>query len=129
MSAPTGWLNCDGSAVSRTTYANLFAVIGTNYGVGDGSTTFNLPSVVDNAPVGAGNLFTLGQQFGAVQHNHTSPAHYHQETTINDSNLGGGVNTVAAGAAGHSDTYSAAVTINNTASYQPSIGVNFIIKY
>lgn len=41
--APTGWLICDGSAISRTTYAALFAVIGTKYGSGDGSTTFNLP--------------------------------------------------------------------------------------
>jgi microcystin-dependent protein len=41
--APTGYLLCDGSAVSRTTYADLFAVIGTKYGSGDGSTTFNLP--------------------------------------------------------------------------------------
>ncbi len=41
--APTGWLQCDGSAVSRTTYANLYAAIGTVYGAGDGSTTFNLP--------------------------------------------------------------------------------------
>lgn len=43
-SVPTGWLSCDGSAVSRTTYAKLFSVIGTTYGVGDGSTTFNLPN-------------------------------------------------------------------------------------
>lgn len=42
--APSGWLKCDGSAVSRTTYANLFAVIGTTYGAGDGSTTFNVPN-------------------------------------------------------------------------------------
>jgi microcystin-dependent protein len=41
--APSGWLMCDGAAVSRTTYANLFAAIGTSYGVGNGSTTFNLP--------------------------------------------------------------------------------------
>lgn len=40
---PTGYLACDGSAVSRTTYADLFAVLGTSYGAGDGSTTFNLP--------------------------------------------------------------------------------------
>ena len=44
-SAPTGWLECDGSAVSRTTYANLFSVIGTTFGVGDASTTFNLPDL------------------------------------------------------------------------------------
>lgn len=42
-SAPAGWLLCDGSAVSRTTYASLFAAIGTAYGSGDGSTTFNVP--------------------------------------------------------------------------------------
>ena len=42
---PEGWLTCDGSAVSRSTYATLFAVIGTTYGAGDGSTTFNLPNV------------------------------------------------------------------------------------
>ena len=41
--APTGWLECNGGAVSRTTYAALFAVIGTLWGIGDGSTTFNLP--------------------------------------------------------------------------------------
>lgn len=43
--APTGYLNCDGSAVSRTTYSTLFAAIGTLWGTGDGSTTFNLPSI------------------------------------------------------------------------------------
>jgi microcystin-dependent protein len=42
--APTGWLLCDGAAISRTVYARLFAAIGTTYGVGDGSTTFNLPN-------------------------------------------------------------------------------------
>jgi len=46
-SVPSGFLECDGSAVSRTTYATLFAVIGTTYGSGDGSTTFNLPDLQD----------------------------------------------------------------------------------
>ena len=45
--SPAGWLLCDGSAVSRTTYAALFAVIGTTYGSGNGSTTFNLPNLTD----------------------------------------------------------------------------------
>ncbi|MCI5058782.1 MAG: phage tail protein, partial [Flavobacteriales bacterium] len=53
--APTGWLLCDGSAVSRTTYANLFALIGTTYGAGDGSTTFNVPDMQGRVPVGSGN--------------------------------------------------------------------------
>jgi microcystin-dependent protein len=44
-SVPTNWLECDGAAVNRTTYAALFAVISTIYGVGDGSTTFNLPDL------------------------------------------------------------------------------------
>lgn len=42
-SPPTGWLACDGSAISRVTYAALFSVVGTMWGVGDGVTTFNLP--------------------------------------------------------------------------------------
>lgn len=42
---PTGWLQCNGAAVSRTTYARLFKKIGTKYGAGDGSTTFNLPDL------------------------------------------------------------------------------------
>ena len=54
---PDGFLWCDGAAVSRTLYADLFAVIGTNFGAGDGSTTFNLPSgflrlMGDTAPAG-----------------------------------------------------------------------------
>ena len=51
---PSGWLLCDGSAVSRSTYAALFALIGTSYGVGNGSTTFNLPDLRGRAPIGAG---------------------------------------------------------------------------
>ena len=48
---PTGYLLCDGSAVSRTTYADLFAAIGTTYGSGDGSTTFNLPDLTNRVPM------------------------------------------------------------------------------
>lgn len=50
VTIPAGWLVCDGSAVSRTTYKALFDVIGTTYGVGDGTTTFNLPN--GSIPVG-----------------------------------------------------------------------------
>jgi len=53
-SAPEGWLMCDGSAVSRTTYANLWAVLSSTYGSGDGSTTFNLPNAKGRSIVGAG---------------------------------------------------------------------------
>jgi microcystin-dependent protein len=51
-SAPSGYLLCDGTAVSRTTYAALFAIIGTSYGVGNGSTTFNLPDMKGRVPAG-----------------------------------------------------------------------------
>lgn len=55
-SAPTDWLLCDGAAVSRSTYAALFAVIGTTYGAGDGSTTFNVPDLRGRLPLGLDNL-------------------------------------------------------------------------
>ena len=81
--APTGWLICDGSAVSRTTYSALFAVIGTTYGTGDGSTTFNLPDFRDNFPVGAGSTYSLNSKGGSPtvtldvtqipSHNHAIP--------------------------------------------------------
>ena len=50
--APAGYLLCDGSAVSRTTYADLFAVISTTYGAGDSSTTFNVPDLQGKFPQG-----------------------------------------------------------------------------
>jgi microcystin-dependent protein len=54
--APGGWLLCNGSAVSRTTYAGLFAVIGTSYGAGDGSTTFNMPDLRGRVVAGLDNM-------------------------------------------------------------------------
>ena len=55
-SAPSGFLLCDGSAVSRTTYATLFGVIGTTFGSGDGSTTFNVPDLRGRVPAGKDNM-------------------------------------------------------------------------
>lgn len=52
--APSGWQLCDGTALNRTTYSGLFAVIGTTYGVGDGSTTFNVPDMRGRVPGGVG---------------------------------------------------------------------------
>ena len=54
--APDGWLLCDGSAVSRTTYSSLFAVIAATYGAGDGSTTFGLPDLRGRMAVGLDNM-------------------------------------------------------------------------
>ena len=56
---PQGWLLCDGSAVSRTDYAALYAVIGTTYGAGNGSTTFNLPNLVDKFVEGSATAGTV----------------------------------------------------------------------
>lgn len=93
-SAPTGWLLCDGSAVSRTTYTNLFTIIGTLYGSGDGSTTFNIPDLRTRVAVGrnsTGTFNTLGStggvesvtltsaQSGVPAHTHpiSDPGHFH----------------------------------------------------
>ena len=64
-SVPTGCLLCNGAAVSRTDYANLFAAIGTLYGAGDGSTTFNLPDARDRVLQGASGTHSVGSYIGA----------------------------------------------------------------
>lgn len=72
--APANWLICDGSEVNRTTYSDLFKVIGTKYGEGDGSTTFNLPNLKGRVPVGLdGNdtdFGTIGKTGGEKIHLH-----------------------------------------------------------
>lgn len=79
VAAPTGWLACDGSAVSRSTYAALFAAIGTTYGAGNGTTTFNLPDLrgefIRGADLGRG--VDAGRATGSAQ-NDNLPEHKHQ---------------------------------------------------
>lgn len=102
-SAPNGYLLCDGSAVSRTTYATLFAAIGTAYGSGDGSTTFNVPDYRGRSPVGVGthadvNARNLndGLAVGSrrPKHKHTvalnDPTHSHAYDYGGNVNLPGG---------------------------------------
>lgn len=74
--APAGWLLCDGTAVSRTTYAQLFALLSTTFGVGDGSTTFNLPDLRDRFAMGVSGTKTRGSTAGAE----TLPNHAHSST-------------------------------------------------
>lgn len=95
--APTGWLLCDGSAVSRSTYSALFSVVGTTYGTGNGSTTFNLPNLKGRVPVGLDGTQTefdnLNESGGAKavtlttaempSHNHTQDAHNHTQNAHN----------------------------------------------
>jgi len=66
VSAPTGWLICDGSALNRFVYADLFAAIGSAYGAGDGSTTFNLPNLSGKFALGASGTYPRGQSGGAT---------------------------------------------------------------
>lgn len=75
-SAPSKWLLCDGTAHSRVTYKDLFAVVGTTYGAGDGSTTFGLPDLRQRFPMGkaaAGTGATLGETGGSIDHTHSVP--------------------------------------------------------
>ena len=89
---PSGWLIRNGAAVSRVAYAALFAVIGTTFGAGDGSTTFNLPDDRDRMPIGAGNLYGVGATGGSrdaivVSHTHSAtvydPGHNHAADVFN----------------------------------------------
>lgn len=96
-SPPAGYLICDGSAVSRTTYAALFAVLGTAYGSGDGSTTFNLPNLKGRVAVGLDAAQTefdaLAETGGAKTvtldvtqmpaHTHVQDAHTHVQNSHN----------------------------------------------
>jgi microcystin-dependent protein len=150
-SAPTGYLLCAGAAVSRTTYAALFAIIGTTFGVGDGSTTFNLPNYTNRMPYGT----TVGATGGSadaivVSHTHTAsvsdPGHTHTSTwsTPNDFNRGslpagviwvpddqdyGLQNTTSNSATtGISVSNSTTGSSGTNANLPPYLGINFIIK-
>lgn len=150
-SVPSGYLECDGSAVSRTTYATLYGVIGTLFGVGDGSTTFNLPDLGGSAAIGYksadSDFNAVGKTGGAktanLQHTHTVDAHTHaiSGTTGNTAaNHGSGSGkTVAAGVHNHpfgpfTSSAASANTMDNQGSttqsiMNPYVTVKFIIKY
>lgn len=102
--APDGWLVCNGQAVSRTTYARLFAAIGTTFGAGNGSSTFNVPDLRGEfirgwdagRGVDSGRLFGTSQSFAMQNHNHAinDPGHSHPfrvEARAGDSSGGGAI--------------------------------------
>lgn len=154
--APPGYLLCDGAAISRTGYAALFAVVSTTYGVGNGSTTFNVPDLQGRLALGAGSgagltARTRGQSGGdethtlseaeLTTHNHSVGAHIHDLKTVDYdapttsspafpmiNQITGSTGTMTTeGASGSTDT-------GNTGSgdafdiMNPFLVVNFIIK-
>lgn len=136
---PTGWLLCDGTAISRTIYSALFALIGESYGAGDESTTFNLPDLRGRTPIGAGtgtdlSPRLLGDAIGAETHQLTiaeMPAHDHS-LRLRDSQSANNLSIVRAGNADPVAVNAGAVgnrggdTPHNN--MQPSLVANFIIK-
>lgn len=136
--APNGWLICDGSAISRTDYADLFNVIGTTYGSGDGSTTFNIPDLQGRVPVGYKSsdtsFDTLGETGGEKTHTLTVdeiPSHNHRDTGL------GGAEAINGGGSGwtkfvgttspyYTERTGGGQAHNNL---QPYIVMNYIIRY
>jgi microcystin-dependent protein len=100
---PTGYLNCDGSAISRTTYSDLFTAIGTTWGSGNGSTTFNLPQLQNMFVRGAGGSNPAGfyEDQSIQSHTHTlnDPGHMH-DVPQSQRGLFGGSNPVPSSQAG-----------------------------
>jgi len=134
---PAGWLVCDGRAVSRSTYAALFAAIATQWGPGDGAATFNLPDLRGRAPIGAGQgsgltSRVLAQSIGEEIHTLTTsemPSHGHsiplQQSNTNDG--GGGGNRVLVGGSNFTTGSAGGGQPHNV--MQPSAVVNYIIKF
>ena len=112
---PTGWFKCDGRAVSRTTYSALFNVIGTTYGTGNGSTTFNLPDMRDRFPVGAGAAYALNGKGGSEY----IQAHSHSFTNPTVDNGGGA--SITGGSHNHA-TYRKKNAGSGSAIYVPDGG-------
>jgi microcystin-dependent protein len=152
-SAPAGYLACDGTAVSRTTYARLFAAIGTTWGVGDGSTTFNVPNLARRVTVGSGGSGTgtlsntVGSTGGEENHTQTTaemPTHSHGVTdpghthpfgnASNIANGGGSPSAFNAGSTGNTSSATTGISIQNAGSgnafnvMQPSAVVLKIIS-
>jgi microcystin-dependent protein len=140
---PEGFLSCDGGAVSREDYAALFTVIGTTYGSGDGSTTFNLPDLLGRVPVGLDGAQSefedLGQNGGEKTHTLSSGelpvidlSHSHTEIIASATLINGGIEAPAAAALpGFGSTGSAGGSIGSGEAHnnlQPYLTLNFIIK-
>jgi microcystin-dependent protein len=142
---PTDWMFCDGRALSRSAYPSLFAKIGTTYGAGDGTTTFNLPNITNRFPVGAGGLYANGATGGSadavvVSHTHTltDPGHRHSQYAefFNISSVASGalLDRGTAGVGGNTSIATTGITINSAGesgtnkNLPPYLGLRYIIK-
>jgi len=154
-SLPTGYLECNGAAVSRSTYSALFAIVGTTYGSGNGSTTFNIPNLKNNIGLGRSNAKALASTGGAntvqttgnvagstAAHTVTTPelpSHSHSNSAAQAClalNCGGqppgqyspGNTGSTGGGGGHSHNMSATFTGDSTSVLQPYLTLLYIIK-
>jgi microcystin-dependent protein len=148
--APEGWLLCHGQAVSRSTYAALFAVVGTTYGAGDGSTTFALPDLRGRVVAGRDNMggtaanrltnsgtgnpgiagTTLGAAGGVDRHTLTTaqmPSHSHGIPAL-EVTASAGTNHRVLGANNLAQSTDAAGSGNAHPNTQPTIVLNSIIR-
>lgn len=128
--APDGWLLCDGSAVSRTVYSDLFKAIGTTYGEGDGSTTFNVPNIKGKTVIGLDSDDTDFNTLGKTGGSKYLQAHSHDiktgfdyiassgSKTSNYAKLEGFVNNFKTETSGE----------GNSGNLQPYITLNYIIR-
>ena len=154
-SVPSGFLECNGANVSRTTYSALFAIIGTTYGAGDGATTFGLPDLQDNVAVGKSNNKALASTGGAenvtstgnvggttanatlstaqlASHSHSGGGNNPKFTPSTDGNPRLTYSPATTGSAGsgtgHSHNMSATFSGDATSVVQPYLAVIYIIK-
>lgn len=143
-SAPSGWLLCDGSAVSRSTYASLFSAVGITYGAGDSVTTFNLPDLKGRSIFmndgGAGRITQQGVNKSGGEENHTLtlneiPSHNHAPIGIHygDAFTGGGT-SVAVGRGNDMTLNTGIITATSNGgglshnNMPPYLTLNYIIK-
>ena len=134
--APDGWLICDGAAVSRTLYAELFAAIGTAYGAGDGTTTFNIPNLVNQFPEGNGQGYedaglpnitgTAATDGFTINNLDPTGAFYNAKMTYTGRS---GSTTTQSNGLGFDASRSSSIYGNSTTVQPAACRVNFIIKY
>jgi len=134
-SIPTKWLECNGQAVSRTTYAALFAVCGATYGNGNGTTTFNLPHLNGRTAIGKGtsdlgDSYAIGSKTGSPRHKlsvNEMPAHSHSATVYNAVGTSAAFARGSTASAGGTAGVSSAGSDGSHQNMQPSLALTYMI--